>query len=66
MSTGSRDPAAADPNRTRKEVGANEALTLMLQALELLDENEGPDDAGAHLDLAIHRVKEWIAKGTVK
>ena len=37
-----------------------EALELMQRALDLIDEAEGPDDAGARLDEAINRLKEWI------
>ena len=33
----------------------------MERALGLLDRAEGPDDIGAHLDLAIHRLKDWLA-----
>lgn len=39
---------------------ATAALGHMEQALELLDRLEGPDDVGAHLDLAIHRLRDWI------
>lgn len=35
---------------------------MMVEALELLDLNGGADVAGAHLDLAIHRLREWIEK----
>lgn len=42
---------------------AGEALDLMERALALIDADSGPYDAGAHLDLAIHRLKEWIASG---
>ena len=37
-----------------------EALQLMRRALTLLDGAEGPDEVGAHLDLAITRLEEWI------
>ena len=33
----------------------------MERALGLLDDAKGPDDIGAHLDLAIHRLKDWLA-----
>jgi hypothetical protein len=39
-----------------------EALQLMVEALRLLDENDGPHDAGAHLDDAIHRLRKSIAE----
>lgn len=38
----------------------HKALELMEQALALLDDHAGPCDAGAHLDLAVHRLREWI------
>jgi hypothetical protein len=62
MSSGSRIPAADNSDVLGKEARANEALNLMLQALKLLDKNEGPPDVGAHLDLAIHRLQESIEK----
>ena len=39
---------------------AKDALALMVQALELIDASEGAGVAGAHLDLAIHRLRDWI------
>jgi hypothetical protein len=63
MSSGSRIPAAKNSSTKSKEERASEALKLMLQALALLDRNEGPADVGAHLDLAIHRLQESIEKG---
>ena len=36
------------------------ALSLMETALSLLDRTERAFDVGAHLDLAIHRLKELI------
>lgn len=38
-----------------KELG--EALNLMVRALALLDKTEGAHEAGAHLDLAICRLR---------
>lgn len=40
-----------------------EALELMQKALLLIDRHDGPHDVGAHLDLAIARLKEWIEQG---
>ena len=40
-----------------------DALQLMQRALSLIDEADGPDDVGAHLDLAIARLNEWIESG---
>jgi hypothetical protein len=37
------------------------ALTLMRQAMEVLDENHAPADVGAHLDQAINRLKQVIS-----
>ena len=39
---------------------AKEALALMVEALRLVDLSEGAGVAGAHLDLAIHRLREWM------
>lgn len=50
-----RDPAARE--RLDK---AKVALRNMDQALRLLDEVDVPADVGAHLDLAINRLKEWL------
>ena len=36
------------------------ALDLMVTSLQILDEAEAPADAGAHLDLAIHRLRMAI------
>lgn len=40
-----------------------EALQLMQRALKLIDEADGPGDVGAHLDLAIALLNEWIEAG---
>lgn len=60
MSNGSRVSAAENSNAMGRRARVNEALNLMLQALELIDKNEGPTEVGAHLDLAIHRLQESI------
>ena len=39
-----------------------DAMALMQQALELLDESQAPPDNGAHLDLAIVRLGEALAQ----
>ncbi len=36
------------------------ALSLMKDALRLLDEADAAPDVGAHLDLAIHRLEEAL------
>jgi hypothetical protein len=38
----------------------------MAQALVLLDANEAPVDAGAYLDHAMHRLRDWIAEEAPK
>lgn len=45
---------------------ALEALELMGRALALLDSSQAPADAGAYLDHAMHRLREWIEGGSVK
>ena len=64
MSSPGRDPATEEPNTAPEEGRARQALTLMEQALLLIDADEGPQDAGAYLDNAIHRLRDWINKGT--
>ena len=46
----------------RKEAALKRAATLMTEALDLLDAHGGPADAAAHLDLALHRVREEVTK----
>lgn len=57
-------PPASRTRESRKDKRAIEALGLMREALKLLDENEGPDDAGARLDDAINRLKDWLESET--
>jgi hypothetical protein len=57
-----RIPAADHNDSDGPEGSAGKALNLMVQALELLDREGGAHVAGAHLDLAIHRLREWIGK----
>lgn len=65
MATTSSDPSIASPDSASPNENAKEALDLMLQALKLIDSSEGAGVAGAHLDLAIHRLQEWMG-GTTK
>ena len=58
MPSKSRDRAAQ--NAAREDDKAGTALRLMEQALGLIDANNGPDDAGAILDHAIHRLRAHI------
>ena len=53
-------PIAATP----LDSPASEALAMMVEALRLIDAAGGADVAGAHLDLAIHRLREWIETGS--
>jgi hypothetical protein len=50
------DGAGPTPDR------AQEALALMVEALRLIDLSEGAGVAGAHLDLAIHRLQDWMER----
>lgn len=43
---------------------ATTALDHMERALDLLDQLDGADGADAHLDMAIHRLRDWISKST--
>lgn len=45
------------------EGALREALRLMQAALELLDEADSAHNVAAHLDLAIHRLKEAYGLG---
>ena len=38
------------------------AIALVTEALERLDEVEAPADIGAHLDLALHRMRSSISR----
>lgn len=60
MSTINRDPAPHPPAPASADEQAEKALALMIDALRLIDSSEGANVAGAHLDLAIHRLREWI------
>ncbi|WP_324808324.1 hypothetical protein SH584_02615 [Sphingomonas sp. LY29] len=41
-------------------VGIDGAMRLMTEALIILDENDMPADIGAHLDLAINRLRDHM------
>jgi len=60
MPTTSRGVVPTPTFATGPEDKPKAALALMAQALDLLDASEGAGVAGAHLDLAIHRLREWI------
>mgnify|MGYP003577001574 FL=1 len=55
--------SAADNFTPGGEAGIPQALSLMVEALRLLDRNHGPPDVCAHLDLAINRLQAMIDKG---
>lgn len=59
MARTGRDNAAASNGSVSKDQ-AVEALGLMQKALSLIDANDAPPDAGAHLDIAIHRLRDWV------
>jgi hypothetical protein len=59
MATNTRPLAAAGPDSLRNGDRAAEALDLMARALALLDAIEAPADAGAYLDHAMHRLRDW-------
>ena len=59
MSTHHPQAAAVEPVDIPGGDGAAEALDLMARALALIDASEAPADAGAHLDLAMHRLRDW-------
>lgn len=59
-------PGGSMTNDKRSPAGAKlaDAMSLMQQALQLLDETDAPADIGAHLDLAIVRLGEAMAKAS--
>lgn len=57
MSSGHRISAADGSNAVNN---AKEALSLMREALRLLDLHDGPHDVRAHIDLAINRLQASI------
>lgn len=66
MATTGRDPAIPSPVATAPDEKAREALGLMVEALKLIDSSQGAGIAGAHLDLAIHRLQEWIEEAAAR
>lgn len=57
---------AGAPASLSPESQLAEALQLMRRALSLIDAADGPDDVGAHLDLAITRLGEWMESSRSK
>lgn len=61
MSTEGRQRAPGKSAECRTDHGpAHEALEYMARALALLDASGAPADAGAYLDHAMHRLRDWI------
>ena len=65
MPVSGRDPATENQSFAPGE-GPAVAIELMQQALRLIDTFPGAEDVGAHLDLAIHRLREWSDKPSTK
>ena len=63
MSLGGNREFAVTENIGLPAGGLDQALELMEQALEILDSNECPADVGAHLDLAINRLRASVGLG---
>lgn len=66
MPIDSRQFAAGGYEQCPSGNSAAEALDLMARALAILDANEAPADAGAHLDHAMHRLRDWIGSDKIK
>ena len=60
MPTAGRVPTMTQTSLANEPARAREALDLMVKALDLIDSNDGPGDAGCYLDHAIHRLRDWI------
>ena len=60
MSMSGRDHAPGTDESAQE--APTDALALMERALGILDANGGPVDVGAHLDLAIERLKDWLER----
>jgi hypothetical protein len=66
MATTRCDPSTAAQAAASLEDKARAALALMVEALELIDASDGAGVAGAHLDLAVHRLQEWIQRSEAR
>lgn len=64
MCLDNRQSAVGESGGLRTADGAAEALELMARALALLDAHHAPADAGAYLDHAMHRLRDWIGEPT--
>lgn len=61
-----RGATAGSTGPTSAKALATEALAMMTEALRLIDLSGGGGSADAHLDLAIHRLSEWINEAEPK
>ena len=66
MSSDSPQLAAGGLAHYPNGAGAAEALDLMARALALLDAHQAPADAGAYLDHAMHRLRDWMGNQPIK
>ena len=66
MSSDSPQLAAGGFAQCSNGAGAAEALDLMTRALALLDAHQAPADAGAYLDHAMHRLRDWMGNQPIK
>lgn len=66
MAGPARDSTAESLDTTSAARPAAEALEMMIEALRLIDLCDGAGVPGAHLDLAIHRLREWIETADAK
>jgi len=60
------DSSAESLDPTPATKPATQALELMVEALRLIDLCDGAGVPGAHLDLAIHRLREWVEAADAK
>ena len=63
MSLGDRRDCANGNDDSAPAGQTDEALRHIEAALRLLDETDAPSDVGAHLDLAMHRLRSWLSSG---
>jgi hypothetical protein len=54
--------AEFSPDEPQLGVSLSDALEQMESALQILDDLDAPADIGAHLDLALHRLRQEIGR----
>lgn len=54
--------AEFNPDEPQSSASLSEALERMEEALQILDNLGAPADIGAHLDLALHRLRQEIGR----